>query len=159
MGWWTNFFKKVNEIPKPKYPYKSAQELADKFKGDTYGLGWWIANHIWYKKDSTPADEFRTARQTLELGYGDCDDFAVLAYEVLRCMGVKERHLLTFYPLRGIGHCICQFKGLDGHWFYYDNGEMREGWLDQKQTCEDSAKRLGWSVNKWYKVDIIGVPT
>lgn len=152
-------WKFIKNIFRPK-PRITVQELSDKYKGDLVGLGYWIVQHITYRSDRTPQDEFRTAFDTLKLGYGDCEDFAVLASNILAKWGEKP-YLLTFYPVKGDGHCICAVK-YPRRWYYLDNGNLHDTYIsnndnyDLKSICNKSAEQFGWKVGRAYIVDCFG---
>ena len=69
-------------------------------------VSYWITGTIKYKADETLADEDRPALETVRLGYGDCEDFAILAKYMLDKHGYTT-YVMAMYPPYGTGHSIC----------------------------------------------------
>jgi hypothetical protein len=132
--WFFNLFR-------PKI--KTVQELADRIgNGNFEKLGYWLEQHIWYQPDQKHSDEWKPAIQTLTDRAGDCEDFAVLAYSVLKLWGVKDMKIISVHPFSGdqIGHVILAVKD-KGIWYKYSNGEFMGSWTDYhemiQQTIDD----------------------
>lgn len=158
MNWLLKLWDRFTGI-EPSYSERTPRELAQKFRGDIIGLGLWLEAKIWYKKDETPEDEYRPATETLRLAYGDCEDFAILAYEVLKEMGVTDVHILTLYPAKGRGHAICVFKSpQSGKTCWMDNGVLNvlNSPLNYRGICEQAAKVQKWKLHHWHEVNTKG---
>lgn len=84
----------------------------------------WINSHIRYQADATAEDEFRPAEQTLALGYGDCDDFAVLADALLKKHGYNSK-VVTVYT-KTEGHSVCVWQDSKGTYNHLSNKTYRE---------------------------------
>lgn len=55
-------------------------------------------------------DYRQSAEELLKSKNGDCDDFAVLAQEILSGMGIKSQVLIIKFKGLGDAHAICVFK-------------------------------------------------
>ena len=56
----------------------------------------WVADRIDYVSDSKKwgvYDRWQTAEETLSLGTGDCEDFAILLCSLLRAYGIDAEHV------------------------------------------------------------------
>lgn len=51
----------------------------------------WVNNKIRYRNDI--GDTWQSATATLSRGYGDCEDYAILKYHLLKKLGFKENQL------------------------------------------------------------------
>ncbi|MBI4845212.1 MAG: transglutaminase domain-containing protein [Candidatus Omnitrophica bacterium] len=67
----------------------------------------WIKQNIGYRKDEG-ADSWASPLETLEKGYGDCEDFSFLNESVLRVLGYQPK-VISLLRL-GYNHAICIFK-------------------------------------------------
>ena len=112
------------------------QAIADEVgPGNFQGLSNWLSSHIKYKEDRTAADEWKEPHTTLKDGTGDCEDYAILALEVLKRMGVQDVFLLgVSRKSRSLGHVVAFFRvSKDQKWQYYDFEKLKMG----TQTFED----------------------
>lgn len=98
-------------------------------KGNYKGLSEWLAKNIKWKEDRTPADEWKEPHTTLKDGTGDCEDYSILALEILKRMGVKDVFLLGVSRTdRNTGHVVTIFKeSKDQAWRYYDFEKLKTG--------------------------------
>lgn len=57
----------------------------------------WVNGHVEYKSDKViygQSDRWAGAAQTLRSGHGDCEDYAIAKYQILREIGVPEQDLI-----------------------------------------------------------------
>ena len=84
----------------------------------------WLKKHIVYREEFEShgqADYWQTPRETIALGYGDCEDFAFLAQAFLREINVDSSVYGITYVKgdKKLNHALCLF--LDGSSYnYYD---------------------------------------
>jgi hypothetical protein len=112
------------------------QQIADEVGVGNYkGLSRWLATHIRYKEDRTPADEWKEPHTTLTDGTGDCEDYAILTLEVLKRMGIHDVFLLgVSSKTRNIGHVVTIFRENKKQvWSYYNFEKLETG----KQKFDD----------------------
>jgi hypothetical protein len=155
------WLKKLLTIPPA--PISSVSELAKQFTRDTRRFGTWMERNIWYVRDYKWSDEWKAPEQTLAEGKGDCEDFARLAFAVLREMQVSYAEIVGLYPMKGSGHAICVFRDFNSSkLMWYDNGTLRNGCApsgnndaDLKYICELSADRQGWQLAHWRKTGYV----
>jgi hypothetical protein len=69
----------------------------------------WMKINIIYRPDETYADEYRDAETTFQLGYGDCDDYAMFADYVLKKHGYKTTIISVYTDSKG--HSVCVWEG------------------------------------------------
>lgn len=75
-------------------------------------LGAFLRVHIRFTDDvmsMKTEDYWQTPEESLERGEGDCEDFALLAEEVLRRRGLKT-FLFSLYGEGGYAHTVCVFE-------------------------------------------------
>ncbi len=67
-------------------------------------------------------DYWQTPAEMKQSKTGDCEDFALLKYEILLKRGVNEDQLtLAYGKLNGEGHLVTLYKDNDGHEHVLDN--------------------------------------
>lgn len=70
------------------------------------------------------ADYWQTPAEMKENMAGDCEDFALLKYQILKERGVSEDQLsLAYGKLNGEGHLITLYQDNDGHQHVLDNAD------------------------------------
>lgn len=75
-----------------------------------------VMTEIEYKRDN--GDYWNTAEKTMEDGYGDCEDQAILIYSrVLKRYGIRNNCFICLVP--GHAFCVVRYKG---EYMMYDNG-------------------------------------
>ena len=74
---------------------KSFSETISSLNNPEHVYGW-MQKNIRYEVDTTPSDEFRVAEVTYQLGYGDCDDYAMFADRVLESHGYETQIISVF---------------------------------------------------------------
>lgn len=93
----------------------------------------WEQTHISYWRDYDERDEFRPCDRTLELGFGDCDDYAKCSYEMTADWNCEDRRIINYQPHYGgyyderwhaVTFLRCDAGSLYG---YFDNGEWKKG--------------------------------
>ena len=107
---------------------------------DTKAVEWFFTDHMRYWRDYDERDDFRPTTETLALGYGDCDDFARVALEMVRLWPGCESKIIVYETGHNTGrfHAVTGMtcdNGLKGAW---DNGEFIEGW-----TCPGEIYKRG----------------
>lgn len=93
---------------------KNIDDLAKWSKCKPELMGYWMEQNIWYERDVYMSDEWKSAQRTIDERKGDCEDFAMIASEVLSVCG--------FQPviMRNGRHVITAFSG-----GYFSNGILR----------------------------------
>jgi len=82
----------------------------------------WVAANIEYKTDEEQwgvGEYWQTSEETLSLGSGDCEDFAILLCTLLRAYGIGEEQLYVAVGVdeEGYGHAfLIENWYLDGEW-------------------------------------------
>lgn len=91
---------------------KNIEELRRYIKpGDVNGLANWIEWRIPYAYDRLPGDDWKSANKSIEDGGGDCEDKAVVAWEVISTwIGWDARLFIMTRPNPAKGE-----KGIDAH--------------------------------------------
>lgn len=140
-----NLFKRKTSIP----------EIVQKGSRDFYGLSLWLTQNIRYTKDLSIQDDWKTSEQTIRNRKGDCEDFAVLAYDCLKYMGtVNIIKILCVYPVKGAGHAVCAF--MDGQkWRYYTNGYLKDA-ESYGILIEQVAVNCRFKMNHFLETDMKG---
>jgi predicted transglutaminase-like cysteine proteinase len=83
----------------------------------------WMNGHIRYQPDGA-GDEYRDPQVTYDLGYGDCDDYAMFASYVLRQHGYETQVLSVFTATTG--HTVCVWKDAAGRYDYISNTGIKK---------------------------------
>jgi hypothetical protein len=73
----------------------------------------------------TLPDRVRSPEEMLETRSGDCEDFAILASEMLTRMGVENQVIIIKFSGLRIMHAICAWKGDDGFCNFISNQEFQ----------------------------------
>lgn len=84
----------------------------------------WINQNIRYQPDLNSEDEYRSAEETLALGYGDCDDMAVLADDMLKKRGYNSKVISIYTSTEG--HTVCVWQDSTGKYNHLSNKTYRE---------------------------------
>lgn len=72
----------------------------------------------------TLPDRAHTPEETMETMSGDCEDFALLASEMLARMGVESQVLIIRFSGMKIAHAICIWKDKKGYYNFISNREL-----------------------------------
>lgn len=113
--------KNIQEQSNPSQKSLSMQATEPDTPLEIYS---WISGHISYHADTDSEDEFRSAEETLELGYGDCDDMAVLADDMLKKHGYSSK-VITIYTASQ-GHTVCVWQDSKGNYNHLSSKNYRE---------------------------------
>ena len=86
-------------------------------------LSVWMKYNLTYQKEKI--DYWKTPEETIKDKGGDCDDFAILAQEILKDLSL-EGDIIYLSKSKGkenwkIGHMICLFKNKKGEYQIFDN--------------------------------------
>ncbi len=76
-----------------------------------------------FKYQMTLPDSPQSPGETIARRTGDCDDFAVLAAEILARSGIPSDVIIIKYEGLGMMHAICIFKDKDGTYSFISNME------------------------------------
>ena len=85
-------------------------------------LGIWMETCLEYQKDEK--GYWKSPKETLSDGGGDCEDLSILAKSVLSRLGYKGHLIAVIYKnWRGkrVGHAIYLFEETSGTWSYFSN--------------------------------------
>lgn len=88
---------------------------------DPVDVSEYLLANISYRSDQSLLDENRSATETIALGYGDCEDFSILAAKFLEDLGYSPELYLVVG--QDNAHCICVWQDEDG-FAYMDNGHL-----------------------------------
>ncbi|MBM3250347.1 MAG: transglutaminase domain-containing protein [Candidatus Omnitrophica bacterium] len=69
-------------------------------------------------------DGWQPAEETINKGTGDCEDFAVLAQEVLKRLGIRSDIVIVKLKGLNIAHAICLWQEEDGSYSFISNQEI-----------------------------------
>jgi predicted transglutaminase-like cysteine proteinase len=120
--------------PKPKFTPKTAQELVDGLSGNLDKIANWVYWKIWYRTDKDWKDEWKPSEKTLADKAGDCEDFAVLFYDILRILRYDPK-IVAYYPKKGIGHAVCFYVNHGGKWCMFSNSDWKQGLFGSSWTA------------------------
>jgi hypothetical protein len=100
------------ETPKPNIftiPFQSIDEVA-KYCSTPKEIGTWLKFYLTYTPD--PKDIWQSAEETFQTKKGDCEDYAILAKEILKRKGIDSQVIHFIFTLDGVikGHAVCAFK-------------------------------------------------
>lgn len=109
------------------FAYTTPQELA-KGEGRLEDVANWVKNNIHYDKPSGNGYCWQKPEETLQLGAGDCKDFAVLFYTAIKYFGYEAHIYVVNWKISG--HAICVFKNRCGYWQIFDTAGLHDEWLD-----------------------------
>jgi len=77
----------------------------------------WLAKNLHYEPD-LDIDEWSSPLQTVDKGYGDCEDLAFLSAAVLKRLGYKPHVIGTKKSSKG--HVFCVFQ-INGKYYIFEN--------------------------------------
>lgn len=97
----------------------------------------WLSKNVKYRNDKE-ADTWSSPRETLEKGYGDCEDYAFLNESVLRLFGYEAKVMGMVERLTGEDHAFCAFRK-DGIYYWFDNSKLKK---TEAQTEEEFATHI-----------------
>jgi len=117
-------------------------------------VGSWVKYWITYTSDGANKDRWQSAEETFRTRKGDCEDYAILAIELLKELGVKGQLMhFTFYKGKNYhGHAICVFKengkynfiGTSGYNNVQVNTLKEVGIKSMQRYCKHSKCRFTW---------------
>lgn len=85
----------------------------------------WLWNNIFYRSDKKIYginDYWQTPEETLKLGTGDCEDYAILSQFILKKLGYKEVYIIVIAEKKKKStHAVCVFKEHDKTYSVFDN--------------------------------------
>jgi predicted transglutaminase-like cysteine proteinase len=87
---------------------------------------YWLKSNIKYACDSTQ-DIWSEPQETLNRGYGDCEDIAFLNQAFLQVLGYNSKVLALVGGLIKKNHAICVFRTRDDDtFFWFDNTSLKQ---------------------------------
>ncbi|WP_211824552.1 transglutaminase-like cysteine peptidase [Kistimonas asteriae] len=108
-------------ISKPRSGNQAAKPVPDQ----VFMVNNMVNNNYQYVRDSrqfNATDYWQTPDEMKQNMAGDCEDFALLKYQILQERGVSEDRLsLAYGKLNGEGHLITLYKDNEGHEHVLDN--------------------------------------
>ena len=99
----------------------------------------WVRNNITYRLDPNGLETIQRADVTLELGYGDCDDFCILLSTLLECCGYWTAFCALGFDEPGLYSHVIVLSQLVGETpvFAMDATEPNPmGWMPPGATCK-----------------------
>jgi len=123
-------------------PYEISQTGFDHIRN-------WVADNIDYVSDEkrSGGDYWQTPRETLQLGTGDCEDFAILLCSLLRAYGISAEQVYVAIGLddgEELGHAfVVEDWNRDGRWQRVESQapaqlSSRRSWLRAPRPHPDS---------------------
>lgn len=97
----------------------------------------WLKNDFEYVWESF--DAWQSPQETINLKKGDCEDFAILAAEVLRRLGVSSDILIIKFKDLKTAHAVCAFKGRGGKYQFISNRQLIE---TQEDKLQEAIKKI-----------------
>jgi len=85
-------------------------------------LARWLSTEFKYSFEI--ADEWQAPQKTIDTYQGDCEDFAILAVEVLDHLGIPGDIIIVKFRDLNMGHAICVWKEKDGTYSFISNRKM-----------------------------------
>ena len=140
----------------PRVVY-TPQQLADTIGARNYDdLCTWLHKNVPYKTDRTAADEWKEPEDTLKDGYGDCEDIASVAREVLRIWGVQDDYILGVMKVgRNYGHVVCFFRDVptdEWRFFSNDDASLHRGGFNLPDLVRSVGSIMRYGSNLEYKL-------
>jgi transglutaminase-like putative cysteine protease len=117
----------------------TATAAAKDWVGELAALFYWVRENIRYSLDPNDLETIQGAEQTLSLGYGDCDDIAILLATLCECAGHPCCFVaLAFYPPGDFSHVVVIASAAgESEWICLDATEQFPfGWFPPGATSE-----------------------
>jgi transglutaminase-like putative cysteine protease len=111
---------------------------AKDWAGELAALFHWVRDNIRYALDPADLETIQGAAETLALGYGDCDDFAVLLATLCECAGHPCAFAALGFDSSGeFTHVVTLASGAgESDWVCMDATEgFAFGWKPPGATC------------------------
>ena len=108
---------------------------------DTRAAENFLLLNIQARSDSSPADEWRSCELTLQLAYGDCEDFASCAWELVAHWYGCSSDILVVHGARML-HAVTTLACENGLSGYFDNGAWVNG--DARQDYAIAQYPVRW---------------
>lgn len=119
-----------NRVARAELSASTAQAIFESSGADDLQLiqqvNQWVNNTIAHVDDRVlygQSDYWAAAEETLSLRQGDCEDFAILKYQMLAAMGVRREDMfltLAYDTVRGADHAMLIVR-LDDGFYMLDN--------------------------------------
>mgnify|MGYP001605926310 CR=1 FL=1 len=113
-------------------------------------LSKWLSNNFRYELEFP--DHWQPAQETLDLKKGDCEDFAILAQNILKELGIESFIVIVNLKDFKQSHAICVFKD-DKYYSFFSNqilvqtgaasieGAVQEGYPDWASIIFTNSKK------------------
>lgn len=122
-----------------------------------------VNSEIEYKAEAEKQDHWQTVEETFELGTGDCEDYALAKYELLRQQGVKsyiaysvtpddQAHMVTVigdYILDNMTNDIVRVKDSPLNILYTYNPEQSVMYFRNQQLNRNMVKVQEWKERQY----------
>jgi|GEM_PF-779250 len=119
----------------PSFCFSQNQALAIASISTPEQLAQWFFTD--FKYETEMPDTWQNASETLELKKGDCEDFAILAQDMLNTMGIQSDILIIKFTGLNQQHAICIFKE-GGNYSFISNQELiRTGAASLKEAIQE----------------------
>jgi transglutaminase-like putative cysteine protease len=125
----------------------SSRDLANAITASVRGKNWrgeiaaifnWVRGNIRYALDPNELETIQGAATTVALGYGDCDDFAILLATLCECAGHPSCFVALGFAAPGdFSHVVAVASGAgETPWVWMDATEAHPlGWYPPGATC------------------------
>ena len=120
--------------------------------GNYEGLADWLKQHIEFDKNVPSETYWKYPLETYMDGKGVCKDYALIAMECLKAMGVKDVFILGVLNYqRTKGHAVTIFrKSKTGRWYFYSNDQLIAGPRDFKNLVACVSYESGYGIYPTY---------
>lgn len=112
---------------KKMYPSKKKQTE------QIHQVWYWVATNLQYKDDPKGQDIWTSAQETINRGYGDCEDYCIVVQQLLAERGISSNIVAIKLP-QGY-HAIMEINGIyfDPQTYndYYNNPKVVVRWTIQ----------------------------
>ena len=81
----------------------------------------------------------QTPQETINAKAGECDDFAALASEILKRLGISSSVAAIYFKESSFGHVICIWQGKDGTYNFISN---RVIYYTGETTMDGAVKKI-----------------
>lgn len=125
------------ELPWAKIPDlrsdRQLKEIYSYFRDDPENFSRFVLSVVWPGEDETEEDEYRHPIDTLSTGWGDCDDYAILAALWAKMHQYPYYYIVILEPKK---HVVTVIKKENGETIIFDNGNLHKEVTPEKYVKE-----------------------